>query len=123
MTKIPYFNVVWSLVYVMVLTRLDISHAVSVVSRCMTNPGVNHWRAVKWIMRYLRRTIEYGLVYGGLNKRENVLVGYVDSDFAGDLDKRRSQTSYLFSLDGCIVSWKATLQSIVALSTTINHKS
>ena len=67
--------------------------------------------------------MEYGLVYGGLNKGGNVLVGYVDSDFAGDLDKRRSQTSYLFTLGGCTVSWKATLQSIFALSTTVNHKS
>lgn len=49
------------------------------------------------------------LVYGGLNEGGNVLVGYIDSDFAGDLDKRRSQTSYLFTLGGCTVSWKATL--------------
>ena len=46
------------------------------------------------------------------------LLGYVDSDYAGDLDRRRSLTGYLFMLNGCAVNWKATLQSVVALSTT-----
>jgi len=46
------------------------------------------------------------------------LTGYVDSDFAGDLDKRRSLTGYVFTFGKCAISWKATLQSIVALSTT-----
>ena len=45
-------------------------------------------------------------------------MGYVDSDFAGDLDKRRSQTGFVFILGGCTVNWKATLQNVVALSTT-----
>ena len=46
------------------------------------------------------------------------IVGYVDSDYAGDLDKRRSLTGYVFTLCGSVISWKATLQSTVALSTT-----
>ena len=46
------------------------------------------------------------------------LVGYSDSDFAGDLDKRRSLTGYVFTIGSCVVSWKATLQSVVAQSTT-----
>ena len=45
-------------------------------------------------------------------------VGYCDSDYAGDLDKRRSTTGYLFTLASAPVSWKSTLQSTVALSTT-----
>jgi len=45
-------------------------------------------------------------------------VGYVDADFAGDLDKKRSLTGYVFTLFGCTVSWKAQLQSVVSLSTT-----
>ncbi|KAL9436402.1 hypothetical protein AB3S75_022452 [Citrus x aurantiifolia] len=102
----------------MVLTRPDISHALSVVSRFMSNPGIDHWRAIKWVMKYLRGTTEYGLLYGGTKNKGNILVGYVDSDFAGDLDKRRSLTGYLFTLGGCTVNWKATLQNVVALSTT-----
>ncbi|KAH9648039.1 Integrase catalytic domain-containing protein [Citrus sinensis] len=56
----------------------------------MTNPGYEHWRAVQWIMRYLKRTLEVGLVYGGEDKSGHTLIGYEDADFAGDLDKRRS---------------------------------
>ncbi|KAH9678410.1 hypothetical protein KPL71_025698 [Citrus sinensis] len=118
MARIPYSSAVGSLMYAMVLTRPDISHAVSVVSRFMANPGYEHWRAVQWIMRNLKGTMEFGLLYGGLKQEGHKLVGYVDSDFAGDLDKMRSQTGFIFTLGGCTVNWKATLQSVVALSTT-----
>jgi hypothetical protein len=46
------------------------------------------------------------------------MVGFVDSGYAGDLDKRISITGYVFTFGDCAISWKATLQSIVALSTT-----
>lgn len=46
------------------------------------------------------------------------VVGFVDSDYVGDLDRRRSLTGYIFTLSGYAVSWKATLQPTVALSTT-----
>ncbi|KAG8483801.1 hypothetical protein CXB51_022649 [Gossypium anomalum] len=49
---------------------------------------------------------------------EDGVIGYVDVDFAGDLDRRRSLTSYVFTIGGCAISWKATLQTTVALSTT-----
>ena len=89
----------------MVCTRPDISHAVSVVSRFMHSPGKSHWEVVKWILRYLKGTTDVGLVFErgrGLGE----LVGYVDSDYTEDLDKRRSLTSYLFTLDSCVISWK-----------------
>ncbi|PHT55204.1 Retrovirus-related Pol polyprotein from transposon TNT 1-94 [Capsicum baccatum] len=46
------------------------------------------------------------------------VVGYIDSDFAGDHDKRRSLPGYVFTIGGCAISWKATLQTTFALSTT-----
>ncbi|KAG8498115.1 hypothetical protein CXB51_006865 [Gossypium anomalum] len=46
------------------------------------------------------------------------VIGYVDADFAGDLDRIRSLTGYAFTIGGCAISWKATLQITVALSTT-----
>lgn len=46
------------------------------------------------------------------------MVGYIDSDYAGNLDRRRSITGYVFALSDTAISWKATLQSTVALSTT-----
>lgn len=104
--------------YAIVLTRPDISHVVSIVSRYMAAPGREHWRAVKWIMRYLSGTLICGMAYGRTEGRNEGLLGYVDSDYTRDLDMRRSLTGYMFMLNGCLINWKATLQYVVALSTT-----
>ncbi|GJV64785.1 retrotransposon protein, putative, ty1-copia subclass [Tanacetum coccineum] len=118
MSKVPYENVVGSLMYLMVCTRPDIAYAVSVVSRYLANPGKNHWEAVKWILKYLRGTVNVGLVYGTHRGNHVDVTGFVDSDYAKDPDKGRSITGYAFLVQGCVVSWKATLQHVVALSTT-----
>jgi len=115
MSQIPYANVVGCLMYAMVCTRPDISHAVGVVSRYMANPGKEHWSAVKWVLRYLRGTSSYCITY---NKSSEFVCGYVDSDFVGDLDKRRSTSGYVFTLAGGAISWMPKLQNIVTLSTT-----
>ena len=54
MVNVPYSSVVGSLMYSMVCNRPDIAHAVGVVSRFLKNPGKEHWKAVKWILMYLR---------------------------------------------------------------------
>ena len=69
---------------------------------------------VKWILRYLRGTINQALCLGGSNI---ALQGYVDADIAGDRDNRRSTTGYLFTVGGIVVSWVSKIQSVVALST------
>ena len=89
MTSIPYAKAVGCLMYAIVLTRPDISHDVSVVSRYMTSSSKEHWKWVKWILRYLKRTLNLGLVYGKNSRTEEGLWGYVDSDYVGDLDRRR----------------------------------
>ncbi|KAE8674962.1 hypothetical protein F3Y22_tig00111708pilonHSYRG00377 [Hibiscus syriacus] len=118
MAKVPYANAVGSLMYAMVCTRPDISQAVGVVSMYMHDPGEGHWQAVKWIIRYLQQTVDVGLVFKQYEELGQCVVGYTDSDYAGDLDKRRSTTGYLFTLAKAPVCWKSTLQSTVALSTT-----
>nr|AAT44282.1 putative polyprotein [Oryza sativa Japonica Group] len=115
MSRVPYSSAVGSLMYAMVCCRPDLSHALSVVNRYMANPGKEHWKAVQWIFRYLRGTSSACLQF---ERSRDGLVGYVDSDFAGDLDRRRSITGYVFTIGGCAVSWKASLQATVALSTT-----
>ena len=116
MEHIPYASAVGSLMYAMVCTRPDLAHAVSVVSRYMADPGKEHWQAVKRIFRYLRGTSDIGLHYGA--NSQCVISGYSDSDYAGDVDSRRSMTGYVFTLGGSVVSWRATLQPTVTLSTT-----
>ncbi|KAG8480842.1 hypothetical protein CXB51_025297 [Gossypium anomalum] len=115
MSHVPYSSAVGSLMYVMVCSHLDLSYAVSAISRYMANPNKEHWKAVQWILRYLRGTTNICLQFG---RTRDGVIGYVDADFAGDLDRRRSLTSYLFTIGGCAISWKATLQTTVALSTT-----
>ncbi|KAH9673193.1 Integrase catalytic domain-containing protein [Citrus sinensis] len=116
MTHVSYASVVGSLMYVMVCIRPDISLAVSMVSRYMHNPGKNQWLTVKWILRYLYGIVDVGLLF----KKDcgQQCVGYCDSDFAGDFDKRRSTMGYVLTLGGGPVSWRSILQSTIALSTT-----
>ena len=114
MSKVPYANVVGCLMYLMVCTRLDISHAVSVVSRFMVDPGKEYWNAIKWIFRYLTGTRDFGILFD--QRAGTEVVGYVDSDYAGDLDSRKYTTCYVFRFVGGPICWKSTLQDVVALS-------
>ncbi|GLU15250.1 hypothetical protein SLE2022_317570 [Rubroshorea leprosula] len=115
MSSIPYSSAVGSLMYAMVCTRLDIAHAVGVVSRFLSDPSKIHWEVVKWIFRYLRGTTKLCLTFG---QTEPILKGYTDADMAGDLDNRKSISGYLFTFAGGAVSWQSKLQKCVALSTT-----
>ncbi|KFK26181.1 hypothetical protein AALP_AA8G213400 [Arabis alpina] len=115
MAQVPYASAVRCLMYAMVCTRPDLAQAVSEVSKYMSNPGRDHWNDVKWILRYLKGTAEYGLRFGDL--KCVAVLGYVDSDYAGDLDNRRYTTGYVFTLAEGPVSWRSVLQDVVAMST------
>jgi len=115
MSKVPYASAIGSLMYAMVCTRPDIAHAVGVVSRFMSRPGKQHWEAVKWILRYLEGSSDTCLCFTGASLK---LQGYVDADFAGDIDSRKSTTGFVFTLGGTAISWASNLQKIVTLSST-----
>jgi len=85
MKALPYRHAIGKLMYAMIGTRLDIAYAVSKMSQFMTNYGKQHWTAVKRIFRYLNSTKEYYLKLSGTH-----LIGYSDSDWAGDKDDRKS---------------------------------
>jgi hypothetical protein len=114
MSRVPYSLVVGNLMYMMVFTRLDITHAVGVVSTYMKNPGKEHCDTIKWILMYWRGTSTNALCFGGSN---TVLHGYVDSDMEGDKDSRRSTTGHVFTIGGTTISWILKLQKVVSLST------
>ncbi|XP_031283358.1 secreted RxLR effector protein 161-like [Pistacia vera] len=117
MESVPYANAVGSVMYAMISTRPDLSFAISMLSRFMSNPGAEHWTTLKWVIKYINSTLWFGLEYG---KRDISLdlIGFVDSDFAGDKDTKKSTTSYYFTLGGNYISWKSQLQPIVDLSST-----
>ncbi|GMI71563.1 hypothetical protein HRI_000825600 [Hibiscus trionum] len=115
--KVLYASVVGYLMYAMVCTRPDLAHAGGQVCKYMSKLGRSHWEAVKWIFRYLKGTVGHGIVFSS-QRHDLLIVGYVDSDYAGDLDDRRSTTGNVFTLGGGPICWKLTVQSVVALSTT-----
>ena len=91
---------------------------VSDLSRIVSNPGKSHLEAVKRVFRYLRKTVSLGLVYRSSASsslpdhpeiQPNILWAYVDSDFAGCPDSRRSTSGFVFMLNGAAVLWRSLL--------------
>ena len=114
MARIPYASAIGSLMYAMLCTRPDICYAVGIVARYQSNPGQAHWTAVKGILKYLKRTRDYKLVY---RSDELVPIGYTDSDFQADRDERKSTSGYVFTFGGGAVIWKSVKQKCIADST------
>ena len=110
-----YTQIVGSLMY-LTATRPDIMYSVSLISRYMENPTKMHLLAAKRIFRYLKGTMEFGLFFKKGEKSD--LIGFTDSDYAGDQDDRRSTSGFVFMLDSGAVSWSSKKQPIVTLSTT-----
>ena len=114
--SVPYASAIGSIMYAMISTRPDVSYALSMTSRHQSDPGESHWTAVKNILKYLRRTKDMFLVYGG--QEELVVTGYTDASFQTDRDDSKSQSGFVFTLNGGAVSWKSSKQETVADSTT-----
>ena len=92
-------------IYAMLCTRPDVAFAVDFVSRFLSNPELPHWYAVKRIPRYIKGTLKLQLCYQGDDLK---LRGYSDADWAGDLDKRKSTTGYVYTtLGGGAISWES----------------
>jgi hypothetical protein len=112
--RLPYSELIGSLLYLSVCTRADIAQAVRALSRYMSAPTEAHWAAALGVVRYLAGTAEHGILFGG---SDTPLEGHCDADFAGDADSRRSTTAYVFLMFGGAVSWSSRLQPTVAAST------
>lgn len=79
--------------HAIVCTGPHISFGVSVVSRYIADPGKEHWEAVKWILSYLKGTVNANIMFDTQHEIGGQITSFVDVDFVGDLDKRRSTTS------------------------------
>eukprot|EP00253_Pinus_taeda_P030532 PITA_30532 len=101
-------------------TKLDSKFEKCIFIGFMSKPEKEHWTTVKRVFRYLCGTSDYGLCYQGRLGLDRVLDirGFVDADWARDLDQRRYTSGYVFNLFGGVVSWMSKKQSVVALSTT-----
>ena len=115
MEAIPYASVVGSLMYAQTCTRPDISFAVGMLGRYQSNPGLDHWKVAKKVLRYLQGTKDHMLTYRRSDRLE--VIGYTDSDFASCVDTRKSTFGYLYLLAGGAISWKSAKQTFIATST------
>lgn len=110
-----YRQMVGSLMYLN-STRPDLMFSVSLISRYMKRPTESHWLAAKRVLRYVKGTINFGMFYKKGGNEE--LIGYTDSDYAGDLNDRKSTSGYAFLMSLGAISWSSTKQPVVTLSTT-----
>ena len=115
MEGIPYASIVGSLMYAQTCTRPDISFAVGMLGRYQSNPGMQHWKAAKKVMRYLQGTKNHMLIYRRSDELE--IIGYSYSDHASCRDSRKSTSGYVYLLAGGAISWRSAKQSITATST------
>ncbi len=99
-----YQSAVGKLLYLSTKTRPDLAFAVSSIARITVKPTEEHWKAVKYIFRYLVGTLDYGILYS--QKGETECSGYSDADWGGDLNDRKSTSGYIFciALVGKVVS-------------------
>jgi hypothetical protein len=98
-------------------TRPDLAYSVGIVSRFMEKPKTSHLIAVKRILRYVKGTIECGILFPASDRgREVKLVGYTDSNWCGDIEDRKSTAGYVFYYGGAPISWCSKKEPVVALS-------
>jgi hypothetical protein len=112
-----YKQMVGSLMYLLA-TRPDLAYVVCLVARFMDRPIEMHFAAVKRVMRYVKGTLDHGILYRHITNQSLKLLGWSDSDYAGDLDDRKSTSGYVFMLGTGAISWSSKKQPIVTLSTT-----
>ena len=121
MKKIPYRSLIGALNHLANYTRPDIAAAVGICAQFSCNPGMQHWRSVLQIVRYLKDTKGMGVIYG--RKRTKMipyvpLLAYADSSWADNLDDRTSRSGIMLWSWGGPIEWQSKKQKSQALSTT-----
>lgn len=113
--NIPYQQLIGSLMYLGILTRPDISFAISFLSQFNNCYGETHWKHAKHVLRYLKGTKNFGLKF---SKSDSHLEGFVDADWGSDKLDRKSYSGFCFRFSNSLISWESRKQSTVALSST-----
>jgi len=117
MRSIPYLSAVGALQYLATMTRPDIAFAVSYLGRFNHNPHPNHWCAVKHILRYLKGTCDFKLVYKRLGDSE-LFITYSDASHGGCKQTGRSTGGYVTVVGGGAIGWSSKRQPFVTLLST-----
>lgn len=109
-----YQSALRALMYAMLATCPDLAYSVGALSKHSAKPTPEHWTALMRVYRYLRKMADKRLTFRG--KDSATPIGYVDVDWASDVNDRRSITGYVFVMAGGAVSWSSKKQDSVALS-------
>ena len=97
-----YRSMIGSLFY-LITSRLDISYSVRVCARYQANPKESHMTALHWIIKYVKTTAEFGVWYS--KDTNDVLAGYFDADWVGNIDDRKSTLGGCFYVGNNLISW------------------
>ncbi|KAI7956392.1 hypothetical protein MJO29_007792 [Puccinia striiformis f. sp. tritici] len=111
---VNYRALIGSLNYLSILTRPDISYAVSTLSQYLENPGIKHYYAAVQIFRYLKGTRNFGLVFK--KEKGTNLRAFADADWGNCPDTRRSTTGFVVTVGTHLIDWKSTKQATISLS-------
>lgn len=101
----PYREALGSIMYAQIAMQPDLSYAVSTLSRFASNPGRPHWTALTHVLQYIKGTLDFRITYGGKGYTNLAPIGYVDADYAGDVDTRRSCSGHVFIQAGGPSAW------------------
>ncbi|GAU34012.1 hypothetical protein TSUD_212730 [Trifolium subterraneum] len=107
-----YKQVIGCLMYLLA-TRPDMAFSICLATRYMDRPTEMHMEAVKRILRYLKGTMNYGIWYKHIREGKVTLVGWTDSDYAGDYDDRKSTSGYVFTMGTGAISWSSKKQPLL----------
>lgn len=114
----PCRNVIGCLMYAMLCTRPDICAAIGILSRYQSKNNEELWKCLKHLLRYIKGTVNLKLTYVKCDYKQ-LVVGYADSDWGGDVIDRKSTTGHVFKVfDNCAISWNTRKQNTVAASST-----
>jgi hypothetical protein len=113
-----YQSAIGALMYPMLGTRPDLAYTVAALGRHSANPGADHQRALDRAFRYLQATNDWQLVFQHGAPGGNTLHGFVDADWASDVNDRKSTSGFVFMLGGAAISWSSKKQTSMALSST-----
>ncbi|GJW85690.1 zinc finger, CCHC-type containing protein [Tanacetum coccineum] len=113
-SQIEYSRVIGCLMYAMTYTIPNIAFVVGKLSRYTSNPRTQHWQAIQRVLKYLKKTMDYRLVYSGY---PSVLEGYTDASWISNTEDNSSTSGWVFLLGGGAISWASKKQTCITGST------
>ncbi|GJT02487.1 zinc finger, CCHC-type containing protein [Tanacetum coccineum] len=113
-SQLKYSRVIGYLIYAMTRTKPDIAFVVGKWSRYTSNPGTQHWQAIQWVLKYLKKTMDYNLTYTGY---PSVLEGYTDGSWINNIEDNSSTSGWVFLLSRGAISWASKKQTCITALT------